>query len=105
MLEFKFSLVQRMNILLGSCLPDVQDCKSIASACNKFSFRHFMTQAKSTYINREKTDRLLENKSACLSLEKLMELLACRYHTCLWSFLPFFSSALFLQLAFGEEPN
>lgn len=81
MLEFKFSLVQRTDILLGSCLPDVQNCKSIASPCNKFSFRHFMTQAKSTYINREKTDRLLENKSAWLSLERLMELSPCRYHT------------------------
>jgi len=69
-----------------------------------FCFRHFTARAKSTYVNGEKTDRLLENECACLSLERLMEVLACGYYICLRSFPPS-SSRLFLQLTFGEVLN
>lgn len=57
------------------------------------------------YINGGKSDRLLENECACLSLERLMEVLACGYYICLQSFLPSSSSPLFLRLAFEEVPN
>lgn len=72
--EFKFSLVQRMAFFL--LLFMFSRCawlqiNSQSPAIN-FCFRCFIARVKSTYVNGEKTDRLLENQCSCLSLERVV---------------------------------